>query len=236
MFWIPLAMAGMSLLQSQKQNDQIRATNITNKSNTRIANIQQTSNSTISAAQGALSRMTQSIQTMEAQRGYGEQWNQLETQRATLGEQMTKGSFYNRVNSAAKQGALQAQASAAGIGGSTLDMLSASMEIQSDMELADMEQAYSDNLYSLDQEEQNNLYGQYGILAQQDVYLDNVAAATIVGPAKIPTQSGLSQLLTAGMSYLSASSSIGGGAGGGSNFLSSIGSGANTLKSWFTRR
>lgn len=231
MFWIPLVMAGMSLLNSQKQNAAIKQQNKVNKTNTAIANLEQQSNSTLAAAQGALSRATQSIQTKEAQRQYGEQWNSLEEQRAKIGEQMTKGTFRNRINASAQLGALQASASAAGVGGSTVDMLSSTMELQSAVQEEELQQVYSDNLYSLEREKQENLYGQYGILQQQDVYLDNVAAATIVGPAKIPTISAGTQLMEAGMTFLQSYSQT---SDGNAFFKNAQNKAGNTLKSWFS--
>lgn len=230
MFWIPLMMAGMSLMQNSQKNGEIKNQNRLNKSNTRIANIQQQGESTLSAARGALSRVTQANQTMEAQRQFGSQWNTLETSLSKIGEQMTRGTFTNRVNAAAQMGALQASASAAGIGGSTVDMLGSTMELQSAMQEEAIFREYSDNRFALEQDKQENLYGQYGILQQQDVFLDNVAAAPIIGPASIPRISSMSMAMEAGMAFLGAANKS-----GDLKEISAFGSKTkNTLKSWFS--
>lgn len=229
MFWIPIMMAASAIMQKQQQNTQIKAQNKINKAQTAVANAEQNANSTVSAAKGALNRMNQSIQTRDALKGYGDQWNQLESQKVKLGEQMTTGTFKNRVAAAENMGALAARSSAAGIGGSTVDMLSSTMQIQADVQQAEVDQQYSDNLFSLNDAEQTNLYNQYGITQQQNVFLDDVAATEIYGPAQLPTNSVGDMAIAGAMSFMQGAQQTGEFSKGGN--LNSAGS---KLKSWFS--
>lgn len=231
MFWIPIMMAASAIMQKDKQNSDIKNQNRINKANTYAANQQQQGNSVISAAKGALNRVNQSIQTRDALTAFGEQHNSLEQQRAKLGEQMTTGTFRNRVKAAEQQGMLAARSSAAGVGGSTVSMLEATMSIQSDVAQAEMDQMYSDNLWAIDDAEKTNLYNQYGILQQQNVFLDDVAASTIAGPAKIPTNSVGDMAIAGAMAFFGAANSTGEFSKGGSMDLSGAG---GKLKSWFS--
>lgn len=233
MFWIPIMMAASAIISKQKENTQVKAQNKINKANTYAANQQQQGNSVISAAKGALNRVNQSIQTRDALTAFGQQHNSLEAQRAKLGEQMTTGTFKNRVKAAEQQGMLAARSSAAGVGGSTTSMLEATMSLQSDVQQAEMDQMYSDNLWAIDDAEKTNLYNQYGILQQQNVYLDDVAASTISGPAPIPTNSVGDMAIAGAMSFLSGASSTGEFSKGGSMDMSNMG---GKLKSWFSPR
>lgn len=231
MFWIPIMMAASAIMQKEQQNGQIKNANLTAKANTQIANIQQTSNSTLSAAKGALNRFNQSLQTRDALKGYGDNYNQLEDAKVKLGEQMTTGTFQNRLAAAEAAGALQARASAAGVGGGTISMLDSTAALQQNVGQAAADQAYSDQLYQLNDAEQTNLYDQLGITQKQNVFLDDVAGADIVGPAKIPTSSFGSMALTGALAFMSAASSTGGFDKGGSMDLSGAGA---KLKSWFS--
>lgn len=231
MFWIPIMMAASAIMQKQQQNTQIKAQNKINKANTAVANAQQDSGSIVSAAKGALNRMNQSIQTRDALKGYGDQWNDLEKQKVKLGEQMTTGTFRNRVAAAENMGALAARASAAGVGGSTIDMLSSTMQIQADVQQAEIDQQYSDNLFATNEAEKTNLYNQLGITQQQNVYLDDVASTEIYGPAQLPTNSVGDMAIAGAMSFMQSSAQSGAFSKGGNMDISSAGT---KLKSWFT--
>jgi hypothetical protein len=231
MFWIPIMMAAAAVMQSQQQNAATKAQNKANKANTYVANAQQNDNSVLSSAKGALNRMNQSIQTRDALKGYGTQWNELENQKVKLGEQMTTGTFKQRLVASENAGALAARSAAAGVGGSTVDMLASTMQIQADMQQADMDQQYSDNLFALNDAEQTNLYNQMGITQQQNVFLDDVAATSVVGPAELPTNSIGSMALSGAMAFMGSASKTGEFSKGGSMDLSSAGT---KLKSWFS--
>lgn len=229
MFWIPLMMAASTLMQKNSQNAQIKAQNITNKANTQIANIQQASNSTISAAKGALNRFNQSIQTRDALKGYGDQRTQLEDAKVKLGEQMTTGTFSARLQAAEAAGALQARSSGAGVGGGTISMLEATQQLQSDVNQAQTDQQYSDKFFAINQAEEDNLYDQLGITQKQNVFLDDVAGADIQGPAKIQTSSFTDMALAGAMTFMQASQATGEFDKGGT-----ISSAGTKLKSWFS--
>lgn len=209
MFWIPLMMAASSLMQSGSQNGSIKAQNITNKSDTKIANMQQAGNSLISSAKGALSRFNQSVQTQDAMRQYGDANNQIEDQKAALGEQMTTGSFMNRLSAAHEAGALAARSSASGVGGSTITMIGATNALTADIDQAQMDEQYSNQLFKANQAEEDNLFDELGITAKQNVYLDDVAAADIAGPAKIPSVGMGQMMIQSAITYLGAAQSVG---------------------------
>lgn len=231
MFWIPIMMAASAVLQKDKQNSDIKNQNRINKANTYAANQQQQGNSILASAKGALNRMNQSIQTRDALTAFGQQHNSLEAQRAQLGKQMTTGSFANRVNAAEQQGMLVARSSAAGVGGSTTSMLEATMSLRADMQQQEMQQMYSDNLWAIDDAEKNNLYEQYGILQQQNVFLDDVAPTEIYGPPKIPTNSVGDMAIAGAMAFMQAGNSMGMFSKGGAMDATGVGS---KLKSWFS--
>jgi len=231
MFWIPIMMAAAAMMQKQQASDAAKTQNKMNAANTDIANIQQAGSSSIASAKGALNRMNQSIQTRDALKGAGEQWNQIQSQKAKLGEQMTTGSFMNRVQAAEQAGAIAARSSAAGVGGSTVGMLESTMQLRADMVQADMDQQYSDNYWAMGEAETDNIYGQYGVVQQQNVFLDDVAASSITGPAKLPTGSWGQTAITGAMAYMGAASSTGEFSKGGSMDMSNSGA---KLKSWFS--
>jgi hypothetical protein len=110
-------------------------------------------------------------------------------------------------------------------------MLGSTMQIQSDMQQAELDQQYSDNLFALNDAEQTNLYNQYGIIQQQNVFIDDVAAAEIVGPAKLQTNSVGSMALSGAMAFMGAASQSGEFSKGGSLDVSAAGT---KLKSWFS--
>lgn len=234
MFWIPIMMAASSVIGKSKENTQIKNQNTLNKANTDIANMQQQGNSTIGAAQGALQRLNQSLTTRDNLRAFGQNYNSISAQRAKLGEQMTTGSFATRIKAAEQQGMLMARSSAMGVGGGTTTMLEATMSLQNAVQEANMQQLYSDNLFALDDAEQENLRGQYATLQQENVFLDNVAASAIQGPAKIPTNSVGDMAIAGAMSYLSAANSTGMFSKGGSLDLTGLNNTGGKLKSWFS--
>lgn len=238
MFWIPIMMAASAAMQANQQRVATKASNSATKlanqvdaDNNVIANIQRTSNSITSAAAGALKRFNQSYETNEALRNYGDEYNKLESQKVQLAEQMTKGSFQNQLDASEMQGALAARSSAAGMGGSTMDMLSSTMELTADIKQRDMDSQYSDNFWALGQAEEDNLYNQMGLIMQQDVFLDDVSAAPIIASAPRQTQDvggygGV--LMAAGAAFMQGQAQTGGFDKGGT-----MSNAATRVKSWF---
>lgn len=116
-------MAGNSLLQSKKQDDQAKLDNIAKKSNDRVANILRAADNTMSAAADNLKRYQQSQSNKFKLMSGGDTLNAQATNMLRIADSLVSGSFERRVAVAEQAGALAANAGGAGVGGGSLDML-----------------------------------------------------------------------------------------------------------------
>lgn len=195
---VPFIMAGMALLGGIKSANEAKAGDITNKANARIGNIMRRANNEMTAAQGALSRMAQSVNNKNSLRAGGKQQEKIGEARVQLIEQMVTGTLRNRMAASAAAGELTAAAGAAGVGGSTVDQLNQVNQLN----LAITEQANETQFlrddWAITQAGAENVYQMYE--SQDDtLILDNIQVGEILAPPKRFSGYG-GALLSAGLS------------------------------------
>lgn len=198
---IPFIMAGMALLGGIKQANEAKASDITNKANTRIANIQRVSQNKANAANASLQRMAQSINNQQVMRSAGKKQEELSLQQAQLTEQMVVGRFSNRLKASEQAGALVASAGAAGMGGSTVDQLAQVDNLNLYIAEQSMAEDFNRKDWALTQAQDELVYQTYQAL-DDTLVLDNLQVADIIGPPKQFTGYG-GALLSAGLSFVS---------------------------------
>ena len=132
-FWIPLAMATMSVAQGTQQQAAAEAAKIADESNARVNNIIRESNNMLAAATGSLSRYTQSRQNQEHLKNTGKAQDAITTNMLRLQDAAQTASLERRIAAAEEAGALSASVGAAGIGGGTVQMLNSTMDLRSAM-------------------------------------------------------------------------------------------------------
>lgn len=202
MIWVAAMMAAQALMQGEQQKAANKAANIVNKANTEAANIQRTSSNILAAANGSLQRMQDSLGNRNMLRQAGLAHEKIGDQQIKLGQQMTAGGFQTRLKAAEEAGALQAQASAAGVSGGTIQMLRNVNELRSSMQLQDDEEQYKNAIFDLKQADEENVYQMYNNL-QNNAYIDPIAYSQVVGPQERST-SMTGAYLNAGMQALGA--------------------------------
>lgn len=133
MFWVPLIMAGMSMAQGMNAQADAKIQKATDKSNTRVRNIQRLANNKLAAAQGSLARYTQSRNNQQQLKAGGNQLNAITTNLIRTQEAGDYGRLSARINQAEENGALAAKAGALGMGGATVQMLNATVNLRQQM-------------------------------------------------------------------------------------------------------
>lgn len=202
MIWVAAMMAAQALMQGEQQKAANKAANIVNQANTQAANIQRTSQNNLAAANGSLQRMQDSLGNRNMLRQAGLAHEKIADQQIDLGRQMTSGGFQARLAAAEQAGALQASASAAGVGGGTITMLQKVAALRSNIEQDDMEESYKRAVFNLKEADDENLYQMYNNL-QDNAYIDPIAYSQVVAPQKRST-SMTGAYLNAGMQALGA--------------------------------
>ncbi len=121
--WALAAMFAVQLLQSKGQSDQLKTQNKTIKSNARIQNQLNQAQNTVASAQGALSRYKQSLGNQQILNNAAKYNEALGKNLSRLQDQAQAGNINTRLQAAERTGQLVASASAAGVGGSTVDQI-----------------------------------------------------------------------------------------------------------------
>lgn len=161
--WQIVAGVGLSALggffSGKKAKYEYQATDAINEARTNAANRLRTAQNEAGRAQGSLADYMRSVSNSNLVRAAGEEYNALSTNMGRLADQQVSGSLMSRVQASEQQGALFASAAAAGIGGSTVDMINGTMRIQD----------------AIMREETDRSYGQmtYDMLSQRAGVMDN---------------------------------------------------------------
>jgi len=198
---VPFLMAGVSLLQGIRAANQAKATDITSKANTNIANIQRVSQNKANAANASLQRMAKSINNQQVMRSAGKKQEDLSLAQVRLTEEMMTGQFSSRLKASAEAGALVASAGAAGIGGSTVDQLDQVNNLNQYIVEQAMGQEYDRQYFANTQAQDELVYQTYQAL-DDTLILDNLQVAEIIGPPK-QFQGYGGALMSAGLSLVS---------------------------------
>lgn len=123
--WALIAMFGLNLLQQNAQNKQIKMQNKVAKQNAANENLVRAAQNELGAATGALNRYRQSLSNQTILKNMGVQHDAITENYFRLSEQANSGNLNTRLQAANESGAVTAAASAAGIGGSSVDLLNA---------------------------------------------------------------------------------------------------------------
>ena len=139
MWWMLAAQVGMSLLQQNQQNKQTASSNKIALNNAKNENIIRQANNTVSAAAGALSRVRQSLYNQNVLDNAAKN---ADTIGQNLGRQLDtvqNGKLNTQIQAAEQSGSLIAMASAAGVAGSTVDIINQTIRGQEARNLADQD-------------------------------------------------------------------------------------------------
>lgn len=224
-FWIPLAMAAMSVSQGMQQQGEAKIAKIADESNTRVNNIIRESNNILAAATGSLSRYMQSRQNQVHLKNTGKELETITTNMLRLQDAAQTGALERRVAAAEEAGAMSAAVGAAGIGGGTIQMLNSTMNLRSAMveQLARTEQKQQQYDMSLAREATKEQM----ILGLSDVqFLDNINMMEYQS-RNIQVPSNASVFGNAALTFMQSYAQLGGSFGGAKSATNSVAQGAS---------
>jgi hypothetical protein len=163
MWWMVAAMAAQGLEKGKEVKAQAKIDKVTTKSTTKVNNMLTASSNILAKAKGDLNRYQQSNSNKYKLIAGAENVESQRTNMLRLSDEAVRGSFDARIAASEVAGALTAAAGAAGIGGSSLDMIDASNRIrqQRAQELSDRQvdnQLY-DAQRSIDQTIESTILG-----------------------------------------------------------------------------
>lgn len=163
MFWMAAIMAAQALEKGKEAKAQAKLDKFTAKSNTKVQNLVIASENTMAKVKGDLARFQQAKANKYKLQAGAESVESQRTNMLRLSDSAVRGSFDSRIAAAEVSGAIAAAAGAAGIGGSSIDMIDASNRIRTQraQELADRQldtQLY-DGQRSIDQTTEATLLG-----------------------------------------------------------------------------
>jgi hypothetical protein len=121
--WALAAMFAVNLLQGSQQKKKAKAANKNAKFNAGIQDQLVQANNTVAAAGGALSRFRQSLGNQMILKNAAQQNEALSKNLIRLQDQALTQGLNTRIQAAEATGSLMAAASAAGVGGGTVDQL-----------------------------------------------------------------------------------------------------------------
>lgn len=132
--WVLAAMFAMQVVQGMEKSKQAATSNkiakgnaalatLTSERNTKLANIQTQNNNKVAAAAGALNRFRQSVSNQLVLKNAASYNEALAKNLTRFQDQAQTGDINTRIAAAERTGALVASASAAGMGGSTVEQI-----------------------------------------------------------------------------------------------------------------
>lgn len=133
--WQILAMVGLNLLQQDSQKKQIKANNKVAEANAAAQNTVTEARNELAAATGSLARYRQSLANQTFLKNISRQGEAIGKNLGRLQDDALNGSINTRLRAAEATGSILAAASAAGVGGATVDMLNSTIQLQKDREL-----------------------------------------------------------------------------------------------------
>jgi HAMP domain-containing protein len=174
MWWMLAAQVGMSLLQQNQQNKSTKAQNKIAANNTANENKVRAATNEIGAAAGALQRVRQSLFNQNILENAAKN---AETIGQNLGRQLDNvqaGKLNTQIQAAETSGSLIAMASAAGVAGSTVDVINSTIRGQAARNLA--EQDRNAKLMKSDAKKAIGAAQEQGILGMDTTfYVDRVS-------------------------------------------------------------
>ena len=208
--WVLAAQFGLSLLQQARaeksSKKQVKSQNAMAVFNAGIQDQLTQANNTVAAAGGALSRFRQSLGNQQIFKNAAKQNEALASNLFRLQEQSQTQGLNTKIQAAEQTGALMAAASAAGIGGSTVDMLNGVIKGR---EARQLEQLERNRKYAgYDTLQRIAAVNEQAIAGQDDtVFLDRVTQVKSV-PNLVGAPDGGNPFLNAGLSVLGTQAGI----------------------------
>lgn len=130
-FPIMLALMAAQAVSSQNAAEgNAQVAKINANANAVVANMTRKANNMLSAAQGQLNRYNQIVGRKAQARNVESAMDALATNFLRSAEEATRGRLDRRIQAAEEAGMLRASASAAGVGGSTMDMINATNQLR----------------------------------------------------------------------------------------------------------
>lgn len=195
--WALLAMFGANLIGQVQQKQQIKAQNKVAKQNAKIQDQMTDANNELAAATGALQRYRQSVRNQQIVKAGADQVEAIGKNLGRLQEATVQGNLNTRIQAAEATGGLMATAAAAGIGGSTVDMLNQVIKSKEERTI----QAANTQLGQQTDDSINNIRRaiEQSVLGQDStIYLDHVTQVRAV-PQLQSEPSVWNMLLNAGL-------------------------------------
>ncbi|WYW04345.1 internal virion protein [Pseudomonas phage vB_PpuP-Kurepalu-1] len=128
--WGLIAAFGLNLLQQGQQKKQVKANNIVVEANAKAQNTVTAATNELAAAQGSLARYRQSLANQTFLKNVAKEGEAIGKNLGRLQEQSINGGINTRLRAAEATGTIMAAASAAGVGGATVDILQQTVEAQ----------------------------------------------------------------------------------------------------------
>lgn len=137
MWWMALAQAGMSLAngfgQSSLQRAEYKAQRTLDKAEYESKEKIRKASNEFGRAQGSLANWMRSVSNQRTVEAAGDAYNAMSTNLGRTMDQAVTGSLQRRIQAAEQMGAISAQAAAAGVGGSTVDLINGTMRLRNAM-------------------------------------------------------------------------------------------------------
>ena len=130
MWWMAAMMVAQGLEKAKEVKAQAKIDKVTFASNTKVTNLNRAADNQLSKVRGDLARYQQSNSNKYKLIAGAEQVESQRTNMLRLSDEAVRGSFEQRIQASEVAGALAAASGAAGIGGSSIDMIDASNRIR----------------------------------------------------------------------------------------------------------
>lgn len=222
--WALAAMFAVNLLKGQQAAKQTKANNKAAKLNAAIQDQLTQANNTVAAASGALSRYRQSLGNQLVLKNAAKQVDALTKNLIRSQEQSQQAGLNTKIKAAEQTGGLMAAAAAAGIGGSTIDILNNTLRGQ--VARAEEVRTRNDKYATGDTLDRISAVNEQAVFGMDDtVFLDKVTAVKSV-PQLQAVPSTLSQVGSAALATFGTQAGLDAVSNVGSFFKSTPASGA----------
>lgn len=219
--WAMAAMFGLNLLSGMSRNSQIQESNETAIYSAKMQDKVQEAQNRITRSAGALARTRQALKNQLIEKNTNAQVEAIGQNLLRLQDQANTGRVNTRIQAAEKAGSLVAAASAAGVAGSTVDMLDNLVKGQEARAIGD----------NLQQEETAKMDAKNRIAQTIDSGYNSMDTSVIhdAGTSMRNAPQGLQATTSTGGLLLGAASSVLGSQAG----INALSEGYNNVKSWF---
>lgn len=151
--WMQIAQMGLNVLSGaankKLEYETYKSQRILDKAEVNASNKIREANNELGNAQASLTNWMRSVSNKRLIEAAGEQYNAMGDNLSRMSQQATTGSLQRRVQAAEQMGALTAQAAAAGVGGSTVDLINGSLRLRNAMLNEEIEKQEGNATYDM---------------------------------------------------------------------------------------